>query len=100
MPQDQQQSREDDTKEVPALETKKTTPPVLAASLEASIAQLRSGGRPPDLAALRELAGAFVLELYPDATSAALVVELTGRDTAVLPLWLPGVTTPGPCAAG
>jgi hypothetical protein len=35
------------------------------------------------------LAGAFLVELYPDALTAAVVVELRGGEHATIPLLLP-----------
>jgi hypothetical protein len=60
----------------------------LAASLDAMTRRAREG-RPADLNRLRELAGAFLVELYPDALTAAVVVELRGGEHATIPLLLP-----------
>ena len=63
----------------------------LAASLDEMTRRARDG-RPADLRRLRELAGAFIVELYPEALHATLVVELPrscGR-SATVPLLLPG----------
>jgi hypothetical protein len=60
----------------------------LAPSLEEMTRRAREG-RPADLCRLRELAGAFLVELYPDALTAAVVVELRGGEHATIPLLLP-----------
>lgn len=60
----------------------------LAASLDEMTRRAREG-RPADVRRLRELAGAFLVELYPDARTAAVVVELRGGEHATLPLLLP-----------
>jgi hypothetical protein len=62
----------------------------LAPSLEEMTRRARDG-RPADLCRLRELAGAFIVELYPEALHATLVIELPrscGR-SATIPLLLP-----------
>jgi hypothetical protein len=62
----------------------------LMGSMEEMTRRAREG-RPADLHRLRELAGAFLVELYPDALTASVVVELRGGEYATIPLRLPAL---------